>query len=86
MHLIHIAGSSLRLATSYLLMVVLSSLGIMNKVAYFASPGTATPWEMGAELPAFDEDVWELYDLTTDWTQARDLAREMPDKLRHLQR
>src|SRR3712207_7940988 len=24
--------------------------------------------------------------LTTDWTQARDLATEMPDKLRHLQR
>ncbi|GAA2508805.1 arylsulfatase AtsD [Streptomyces thermolineatus] len=34
----------------------------------------------------FDEDVWELYDTTTDWTQARDLAAERPDKLAELQR
>lgn len=34
----------------------------------------------------FDEDVWELYDTNTDWTQAHDLAKEQPDKLRELQR
>lgn len=34
----------------------------------------------------FDEDVWELYDTTTDWTQARDLAAERPEKLAELQR
>jgi hypothetical protein len=46
-----------------------------------------TPWVMGAaEIPAFDDDVWELYDGTKDWTQARDLAKEMPDKLHELQR
>ena len=28
--------------------------------------------------PAFDDDVWELYDTTTDWTQAHDLARRAP--------
>ena len=33
----------------------------------------------------FDEDVWELYDTNRDWTQARDLARERPEKLRELQ-
>jgi arylsulfatase len=38
------------------------------------------------KLPAFDDDVWELYDTTTDWTQSRDLAREYPDKLHDLQR
>jgi arylsulfatase len=46
----------------------------------------STPWEWDAELPAFDDDVWELYDLNTDWTQARDLAVQMPDKLRQMQR
>jgi arylsulfatase A-like enzyme len=46
----------------------------------------STPWEFGAELPAFDDDVWELYDTNTDWTQAHDLANENPDKLRELQR
>ncbi|MFN9991127.1 MAG: arylsulfatase [Cyanobacteriota bacterium] len=46
-----------------------------------------TPWETGiVKLPAFDDDVWELYDTTSDWTQARDLASQHPDKLAHLQR
>ena len=46
-----------------------------------------TPWETGsAPLPAFDDDVWELYDTTNDWTQAHDLAKENPDKLHELQR
>ena len=44
-----------------------------------------TPWEMTTATP-FDDDVWELYDSTTDWTQARDLSREQPEKLRELQR
>ena len=34
----------------------------------------------------FDDDVWELYDGATDWTQARNLAAEQPEKLRQLQR
>ena len=37
-------------------------------------------------MPAFDDDVWELYDTNTDWTQAHDLAKEHPDKLPELQR
>jgi len=46
----------------------------------------STPWVMTAEMPAFDDDVWELYDTTTDWSQARNLAAENPDKLADLQR
>jgi arylsulfatase len=46
-----------------------------------------TPWVMGAvELPPFDDDVWELYDGSSDYSQAHDLAAEMPDKLHELQR
>ena len=33
----------------------------------------------------FDDDIWELYDTTTDWTQANDLAKENPEKLAELQ-
>lgn len=45
-----------------------------------------TPWEMVQdERRYFDDDVWELYDTNTDWTQARDLAAEHPGKLRELQ-
>jgi arylsulfatase len=46
-----------------------------------------TPWILvGGEVPAFDDDVWELYDTTKDWSQANDLAKQMPDKLHELQR
>jgi arylsulfatase len=38
-----------------------------------------------SELPALDEDVWELYDTSTDWSQCHDLAAEMPEKLAELQ-
>ena len=45
-----------------------------------------TPWLLvGEDVPAFDDDRWELYDTTTDWSQARDLASEQPDKLHELQ-
>ena len=33
----------------------------------------STPWEFGAQLPALDDDTWELY-APDDWTQAHDLA------------
>jgi arylsulfatase A-like enzyme len=47
--------------------------------------GPRAPWVQG--LPPGirdwtpDSDVWELYNLDEDWTQANDLAAEMPDKL-----
>ncbi|GAB3518524.1 arylsulfatase [Arthrobacter monumenti] len=45
-----------------------------------------TPWQMVPQgLPSFADDVWELYDTSTDWSQAHDLAAEYPDKLRELQ-
>ena len=44
----------------------------------------ATPWIAMAELPAFVDDVWELYS-PEDWTQSDDLAARLPDKLRELQ-
>ncbi|MGC1816258.1 MAG: arylsulfatase [Casimicrobiaceae bacterium] len=46
-----------------------------------------TPWVMGGQkLPAFDDDVWELYDGSKDWTQSNDLSKKMPGKLHELQR
>ncbi|MFN8663196.1 MAG: arylsulfatase [Thermomicrobiales bacterium] len=42
------------------------------------------PWVVG-ELPAFDDDVWELYG-PDDWTQAQNIAAENPAMLAHLQR
>jgi arylsulfatase A-like enzyme len=46
-----------------------------------------TPWLLvGEKTPAFDDDVWELYDTSKDWSQANNLAKQMPEKLRELQR
>ena len=46
-----------------------------------------TPWVLlGGTTVAFDDDVWELYDGTGDYSQARDLSAEHPEKLHELQR
>jgi arylsulfatase len=46
-----------------------------------------TPWLLvGEKTPAFDDDNWELYDTSKDWSQANNLAKQMPEKLHELQR
>ncbi len=46
-----------------------------------------TPWILlGQKNPAFDDDNWELYDTNKDWSQANNLAKQMPEKLHELQR
>jgi arylsulfatase len=46
------------------------------------------PWEAMAKAAPLDDDVWELYDTTTNWTQFQpdDLARQQPAKLNEMQR
>ena len=58
--------------------------GIYHK-GWTAVTRHGVPW-LGAYKRAFDDDVWELYDTNTDWTQAHDLAQENPKKLAELQR
>ncbi|KZM35005.1 arylsulfatase [Oerskovia enterophila] len=46
-----------------------------------------TPWDMvGGSAIAFDDDLWELYDGSTDYSQAHDLSAEQPERLHSLQR
>jgi arylsulfatase len=60
--------------------------GIYHK-GWTAVTKHGTPWVMlGQKKPALDDDVWELYDTTADWTQAKDLSAEHPEKLAELQR
>lgn len=40
----------------------------------------------GQQMLPFDDDIWELYDGSKDWTRAHDLSKEMPEKLHELQR
>lgn len=65
---------------------MMGNRGIYHK-GWTAVTRHRTPWVTGqVQLAAFDDDVWELYDTSSDWTQARDLAREQPQKLHELQR
>ncbi len=46
-----------------------------------------TPWILvGEKTIPFDDDNWELYDTNKDWSQANNLAKQMPEKLHELQR
>jgi arylsulfatase A-like enzyme len=45
-----------------------------------------TPWVMTGTLPPLDDDVWELYDGSSDYSQAHDLAADQPERLAALQR
>ncbi len=57
--------------------------GIYHK-GWTACTRHSIPWAV-TEMPAFDDDVWELYG-PDDWTQAHDIAADQPAKLHELQR
>jgi arylsulfatase A-like enzyme len=78
------AQAAERHETQYFEMV--GNRGIYHK-GWTAVTKHRTPWLTGTvKLVAFDDDVWELYDTTKDWSQAKDLAKENPQKLHELQR
>ena len=51
---------------------------------WVAATRHSIPWVM-APLPPLTQDVWELYDMKADFTQAHDLAAQNPAKLKELQ-
>jgi arylsulfatase A-like enzyme len=72
-------GAPERHETQYFEM--LCNRGIYHK-GWTAVSKHRAPWEP-LPPPALDDDVWELY-APDDWTQARNIARENPEKLRDL--
>ena len=76
-----------RLHTQYF--DTLGSRGIYHKGWFAGTMGPRAPWVTGLPPGIFewtpDKDTWELYNLDEDWTQANDLAAEMPEKLSQLQ-
>ena len=75
-----------RLKTQYF--EILGSRGIYYEGWMASTFGPRVPWVRG--LPPGihewtpDKDTWELYNLDEDWSQAHDLALEMPDKVERL--
>ncbi|MGO8829914.1 MAG: sulfatase-like hydrolase/transferase [Steroidobacteraceae bacterium] len=78
------AKASERRETQYFEMF--GNRGIYHK-GWTAVTRHKTPWLLvGEKTPAFDDDNWELYDTSKDWSQANNLAKQMPEKLHELQR
>jgi arylsulfatase A-like enzyme len=72
-----------RLRTQYF--EIMGSRGIYHDGWMASALGPRLPWVPGIDPKILswtpDDDVWELYNLEEDWTQANDLAAEMPDKV-----
>ncbi|HTZ70525.1 MAG TPA: arylsulfatase [Acetobacteraceae bacterium] len=51
---------------------------------WFASAKLADPWQVNRDTLDPDKVKWELYDLTTDFTQDHDLAEKYPAKLEQM--
>jgi arylsulfatase A-like enzyme len=65
---------------------IFGNRGIYHK-GWAAVTKHGTPWILvGRKTVPLDDDVWELYDCTKDWSQANDLSKQMPEKLHELQR
>ena len=67
-----------------------TSLHCIRVAAFAGTFGPRTPWIPGIPAGIQDwnpeNDPWELYNLKEDWSQANDLAAEMPEKLQELKR
>jgi arylsulfatase A-like enzyme len=62
--------------------------GIYHNGWYANTQPISPPWELGAtpNPDVVNSYRWELYDLTKDWTQFHDVAKEHPEKLREMQK
>jgi hypothetical protein len=72
-----------RLITQYF--EIMGSRAIYHEGWMASALGPRLPWVPGTP-PGIrewtpDQDVWELYNLEEDWTQANDLAAQFPEKL-----
>ncbi|WP_262269145.1 arylsulfatase [Microvirga yunnanensis] len=61
--------------------------GIYNDGWYANTKPIQAPWMLASTPPqdVMNGYVWELYDLTKDWTQSTDVAAANPDKLKEMQ-
>ncbi|XHR99112.1 arylsulfatase [Sphingomonas sp. DBB INV C78] len=51
---------------------------------WMASARHSLPWQLAGRSLSVDDDKWELYDLTRDFSQATDLAAKYPERLAEL--
>jgi arylsulfatase len=63
---------------------MLGNVGIYHEGWIASAVPFAPPWKMAAKAPKdlMNDVRWELYDLSKDFTQYKDVAKEHPDKLK----
>ncbi len=76
------AGAKDRRTTQYFEMF--GNRGIYHE-GWVACTRHSIPWDMAAKIPALKDDVWELYNVDADFSEANNLARQNPAKLKELQ-
>ncbi|MCG7852656.1 MAG: hypothetical protein MIO92_09050, partial [Methanosarcinaceae archaeon] len=66
---------------------IMGSRGVYHDGWFACTMGPRTPWltvTPGMATWTPDKDVWELYNLNEDWSQANDLANDNPKKLQEM--
>lgn len=53
---------------------------------WIASTRHSIPWMLASASTPFEKDSWELYNIEEDFSQARNLAQEQPEKLKEMQK
>jgi arylsulfatase A-like enzyme len=64
---------------------LMSNRGIYNDGWYANTTPPVGPWVLNSPMPDVNAYKWELYNLKDDYSQASDLAAQMPDKLKQMQ-
>ncbi|MEQ1892000.1 MAG: arylsulfatase [Planctomycetota bacterium] len=68
---------------------IMASRGIYHDGWFASAMGPREPWvggiPKGAREWSPEKDTWELYNLEEDWSQANDLAAQMPEKVAEMQ-
>src|SRR5258706_1988250 len=77
------AGAPSTRKTQYFEMI--SNRGIYHEGWYANTTPPVGPWVLNAPMPGVNDYKWELYNLDKDYSQANDLAAQMPDKLKEMQ-
>jgi len=69
---------------------IMGSRGYYENGFMASAFGPRAPWAIGIDPSILkwspDNDVWELYDLRADYSQAKDLAKQQPQKLEEMKK
>src|SRR5271166_4919897 len=63
---------------------MIANRGIYHEGWYACTTPPVPPWIINAPMPNVNDYAWELYNVEVDYSQAHDLASQMPDRLKEM--